>query len=93
MRRGIGRDDGFQAQDFAGLGFDLGRVNEAVAAAPRFHSYPWARIGNDVAALVVGGDDAAELGGQIEGFGDHPNACPGPLPEPVTTPPISSASI
>jgi hypothetical protein len=62
-----------QVQPPAGLAVDLRGVDEAIAAHPDLVA-GLRKVGQDVAALVVGHDHARELGGQIVGLGDHPDA-------------------
>ena len=57
----------------AGLGAHLRQVDEAIAAHPDL-IVRGRKIGNDVAALVVGDDAPGEAGRQVGGLGDHPDA-------------------
>ena len=56
-----------------GLRAQLGRIHQPVAAHPDA-VVRRRQVGDEVAATVVGDDDPGELGGQLGGFGDHPDA-------------------
>ncbi len=59
-------------EKLARLCAELGRIHQTVAAYPdgvgRIRE-----IGHEIAALIVGDDDAREFGRQVSGFGDHPD--------------------
>ena len=74
LRRGHGvrRDDGRQIERRSGRRPDLVRVDQAVAADP--HVVGRVRqVGNHVAAVVAGHDDAVEARRQVGGLRDHPH--------------------
>src|SRR5205807_4544342 len=54
-------------------GLGAGRVDQTVAAHPH-RIRRLRKVGYQVASLVVGHDDADELGRQVVGFGDDPDA-------------------
>src|SRR5262249_46948260 len=80
-----------QIELLARFAVDLGRIDEAVAAHPNL-VFGLGKVGQHVAALIVGHHDLGGAGGKVGGFGDHPDAASGPL-APVTTPPMSSLSM
>ena len=53
---------------------ELGRIHKAVAADPDA-VVRRRQIGHEIAAGIVGHDDAREFRRQVGGFGDHPDAC------------------
>ena len=71
--RGIRRRHGFEIELLAGLGFDLRRIGEAIAADPD-RVFGLRQIGHDVAALIVGDDHLGVAGRQVVSLGDHPDA-------------------
>ena len=72
-RRIVRRRHRGQVELFARIGFDHGRIDQAVAAHPHFVMC-LRKIGHDVAALVVGDDHLGVAGCQIVCLRDHPNA-------------------
>jgi len=72
-RRFVRRGHRCQIQLLAGRALHLRRIDEAVAAHPHV-VISFRQIGDDVATLVVGDDDADETHRQIARFRDHPNA-------------------
>ena len=72
------RDHRGEIEMHAGLGAHFRRIDQAVAAHPDA-VIGIRQIGNEIAALVVGNDDARELGRQFGGLGDHPDAGLRPL--------------
>ncbi len=72
-RRVIRRGHGCVIELLTGLGAQLGRVDEPVSAHPDLIIRD-RQVRDDIAALIVGHDDARELRRQVGGFGDHPHA-------------------
>ena len=77
-RRGRRRRHRGEIEDFSGRRAHLRRIDQAVAAHPDAVG-GLRQFRQDVAALIVGDDDLGELGGQIGGFRDHPDAGLGAL--------------
>ena len=74
----IGRGHGLEIHRASHGARRLRRVHEAVAAHP--HAVVGLRqVRDEIAALVVGHDDAHELRRQIAGLGDHPHASLGTI--------------
>ena len=69
----VRRDHGGEVELPSGLGVDLRRVDEAVAAHPHL-VFRLRQIRDDVTALVVGDDDLGVFGRQVGGLRDHPHA-------------------
>ena len=69
----VRRRHGRMIDDLAGLRAQLGRIHETIAAHPDL-VVRGRQIGDDIAALVVGHDDLDEVGRQVVGFCDHPDA-------------------
>ncbi len=72
------RGHGFQVEQLAGRALHFRRIDEAVAAHPDV-VVGFRQIGDDVAALIVGDDDADETHRQIARFRDHPDSGLRPL--------------
>jgi hypothetical protein len=74
---GVRRHHGRQVHQFSRRGLNLARIHQPISADPdvviRFR-----QIGDDVAPAIVGDHDPDELGRQIGGFRDHPDARFGP---------------
>src|SRR5215469_6780208 len=69
---GVGRNGWFQIDCLAGFGFNLGRVDEAVAAGPH-RVLGFGEIGNEIPAAIVGDDLFDVPSGQAGSFGNDPN--------------------
>ena len=67
------RRDGFEVEDLPGYSSNFRRIDQPVAAHP-YTVIGFGQIGDDVAPLIVGDYDLGELGGQVGGFRDHPDA-------------------
>ena len=76
--RCVRRGHGSQVKQLAGRALHLRRIDEAVAAHPHV-IIGFRQIGDDIAALIVGDDDADETHRQIARFRDHPDAGLRPL--------------
>ena len=86
--RGIRRRHGFEIELLAGLGFDLRRIGEAIAADPD-RVFGLRQIGHDVAALIVGDDHLGEAGRQVVSSRRSPRRRLPDRSADVTTPPMS----
>jgi len=75
LRRGrvIGRGHRLQVDLVAGPGLRFGGIHQAVAAHPD-RIIGLRQIRQHIAAGIVGDHDLGIFGGQILGFGDHPDA-------------------
>ena len=91
-RRLVGRGHGGQVELLARLALDLRAVDEAVAAHPDV-VVGLRQIGDDVAALVVGDDDADEAHAAGRAFPRSPRRRLRGPSAPRTTPPMSSLSM
>ena len=67
------RSHGLQIELLAGRAFYLGRIDEAVTAYPNV-VVGFGQIGNNVAPLIVGDDNADKAHRQIARFRDNPHA-------------------
>ena len=74
----VRRDHSREVEVSSGLGIDLGRIDEPVPAYPHFE-FCLRKIGDQVAALVVGDDDLGVFGRKVGGLRDHPDARLRPL--------------
>src|SRR5439155_3624256 len=71
-RARVGRDHSREVQRLAGRGRHVRRIDQPIAAHPDCVGR-LGKGGDQVASLIVGDDDADELGRQIVRFGDHPH--------------------
>ncbi len=67
------RDHRVEVDDFSGDGLDLEGIDQPVAAHPHLVA-GFRKLGNQVAAAIVGDHDLREFRGKVGRFGDHPYA-------------------